>query len=60
MDRLSEWNTKREIADYLRLSLRTLERRIEAGVLRARKDGHLVRIKREWVQEYERSLEQNS
>lgn len=60
MDRLSEWSTKQEIADYLRMSIRTLERRISAGLLRARKDGHLVRIRREWVAEYERMLEQTS
>jgi excisionase family DNA binding protein len=60
MDRLSEWSTKQEIAEYLRLSIRTLERRISAGLLRARKDGHLVRIKKEWVQEYERMLQQAS
>lgn len=60
MDRLSEWSTKREIADYLRLSIRTLERRIAAGLLRVRKDGHLVRIKREWVSEYEQMLERMS
>lgn len=60
MDRLSEWSTKQEIANYLRLSIRTLERRISAGLLQARKDGHLVRIKKEWVIDYEQMLERAS
>jgi len=50
---LQEWNTMPEVADYLRLSLRTLERRIRNGALQAKKDGGLVRIKREWVLRYE-------
>jgi excisionase family DNA binding protein len=50
---LKEWNTMQEVAEYLRLSLRTVERRIRNGVLQARKDGSLVRIKREWVLSYE-------
>jgi excisionase family DNA binding protein len=50
---LQEWNTMQEVADYLRLSLRTLERRIRNGALQAKKDGGLVRIKREWVLRYE-------
>jgi excisionase family DNA binding protein len=52
-DELRQWNSKKEVAKYLRLSLRTLERRIEAGLLEARKDGRLVRIKRAWVLAYE-------
>lgn len=50
---LQEWNTMPEVTDYLRLSLRTLERRIRNGALQAKKDGGLVRIKREWVLRYE-------
>jgi excisionase family DNA binding protein len=50
---LKQWNTMQEVAEYLRLSLRTVERRIQNGVLQARKDGSLVRIKREWVLSYE-------
>jgi excisionase family DNA binding protein len=52
-DELRQWNSKKEVAKYLRLSLRTLERRIEAGLLEARKDGRLVRIHRRWVLDYE-------
>jgi excisionase family DNA binding protein len=44
----------KEVANYLRLSLRTVERRIEQGMLQARKDGRLVRIQREAVLAYER------
>jgi excisionase family DNA binding protein len=50
---LKPWNTMQEVADYLRLSLHTVERRIRNGALQAKKDGHLVRIKREWVLTYE-------
>ncbi len=50
---LKPWNSVREVAEYLRLSLRTVERRIRSGALRAKKDGALVRIKWEWVKEYE-------
>jgi excisionase family DNA binding protein len=50
---LREWNTMQEVADYLRLSLRTVERRIRNGALQAKKDGGLVRIKRDWVLSYE-------
>jgi excisionase family DNA binding protein len=42
-----------EVGDYLRLSLRTVVRRIRNGALQAKKDGRLVRIKREWVLTYE-------
>ena len=52
-ERLAEWSTKQEVAAYLRISLRTLERRIRSGALKARKDGRLVRIKRAWILEYE-------
>jgi excisionase family DNA binding protein len=52
--RLNAWNTMKEVANYLRLSLRTVERRIEQGLLQARKDGRLVRIQREAVLAYER------
>jgi len=52
--RLNPWNTMKEVASYLRLSLRTVERRIEQGTLQARKDGRLVRIQREAVLAYER------
>ena len=50
---LQEWNTIQEVAEYLRLSVRTIERRIRDGALQAKKDGGLVRIKREWVLSYE-------
>jgi excisionase family DNA binding protein len=50
---LREWNTMQEVADYLRLSLRTVERRIRNGALQAKKDGGLVRIKKDWVLSYE-------
>lgn len=50
---LKPWNTVREVAQYLRLSPRTVERRIKERRLRSRKDGVLVRIKREWIYEYE-------
>jgi excisionase family DNA binding protein len=53
IERLKPWNTMQEVADYLRLSLRTVERRIRNGALQAKKDGRLVRIKREWVMTYE-------
>jgi excisionase family DNA binding protein len=53
MERLKSWNTMQEVADYLRLSLRTVERRIRKGALQAKKDGHLVRIRRDWVMAYE-------
>jgi excisionase family DNA binding protein len=52
--RLNAWNTMKEVANYLRLSLRTVERRIAQGMLQARKDGRLVRIQREAVLAYER------
>ena len=52
--RLNAWNTMKEVANYLRLSLRTVERRIAQGMLQARKDGRLVRIQREAVFAYER------
>jgi len=42
-----------EVADYLRLSLRTVERRIRSGALQAKKDGGLIRIKKDWVLSYE-------
>jgi len=45
-----------EVADYLRLSLRTVERRIRDGLLPARKDGRLIRIAREAVLTYERDF----
>src|SRR5260370_1313570 len=48
--RLNPWNTMKEVASYLRLSLRTVERRIEQGTLQARKDGRLVRIQGEAAQ----------
>ena len=51
--RLKPWNTKQEVAEYLRLSRRTVELRIQNGALQAKKDGQLVRIKREWVLTYE-------
>ncbi len=60
MDRLPEWCTKQEVATHWRLSLRTLERRIKVGLLRAVTNGRLVRIKREWVLECERRLEEGS
>jgi excisionase family DNA binding protein len=44
----------KEAAEYLRLSLRTVERRIKEGLLPARRDGRLIRIAREAVLEYER------
>jgi excisionase family DNA binding protein len=50
---LKAWNTISETARYLRVSPRTVARRIRAGLLRARKDGHLVRIKREWIWDFE-------
>jgi excisionase family DNA binding protein len=50
---LQEWNTMKEVADYLRLSLRTVERRIRSGALQAKKDGGLVRIRKDWVLSYE-------
>lgn len=50
---LKTWNSMTEVARYLRISLRTIERRIRSGSLRAKKDGALVRIKREWVKDYE-------
>jgi excisionase family DNA binding protein len=50
---LKQWNTIQEVADYLRLSRRTVERRIRAGALQAKKDGGLTRIKKEWVLTYE-------
>jgi excisionase family DNA binding protein len=50
---LKQWNTIQEIADYLRLSRRTVERRIQAGALQVKKDGGLIRIKKEWVLTYE-------
>ena len=50
---LKAWNTMSEVAQYLRVSPRTVARRIQAGLLRARKDGHLVRIRRERVWHYE-------
>jgi excisionase family DNA binding protein len=50
---LQEWNTMQEVADYLRLSLRTVERRIRSRALQAKKDGGLIRIRREWVLHYE-------
>jgi excisionase family DNA binding protein len=53
IERLKPWNTMQEVGDYLRLSLRTVERRIRNGALQAKKDGRLVRIKREWVLTYE-------
>ena len=52
---LKAWNTISETARYLRVSPRTVARRIQAGLLRARKDGHLVRIRRARVWEYENS-----
>ena len=52
--KLNPWNTMKEVASYLRLSLRTVERRIAQGVLQARKDGRLVRVQREAVLTYER------
>ena len=45
-----------EVAEYLRLSVRTVERRIRDGLLPARRDGRLVRIAREAVLAYERSF----
>jgi excisionase family DNA binding protein len=51
--RLKPWNSMREVAAHLSLSLRSLERRIKDGRLQAKKDGRLVRIKREWVLAYE-------
>jgi excisionase family DNA binding protein len=53
IDRLRTWNTVREVAAYLRLSVRTVQRRIEEGLLLARRDGRLVRISREAVLQYE-------
>lgn len=53
IERLKPWNTMPEVAAYLRVSLRTVERRIRNGALQAKKDGRLVRIKREWVLTYE-------
>jgi excisionase family DNA binding protein len=44
-----------EVAEYLRLSLRTVERRIKEGFLPARRDGRLIRIPREAVLQYERN-----
>src|ERR1700739_4088083 len=55
-DRLRPWNTMMEVAEYLRLSLRTVERRIKDGVLPVRRDGRLVRIAREAVLQYERAF----
>jgi len=52
-DALKAWNTINEVAQYLRVSPRTVARRIRAGLLHARKDGHLVRIRRERVWQYE-------
>ena len=57
MDRGSEWLTKREVSDRLKLSLRTVERRIEARLLRAVKDGRLVRIRIDWLLDYEQRRE---
>jgi excisionase family DNA binding protein len=54
-DRLRPWNTMMEVAEYLRLSLRTVERRIKEGLLPARRDGRLIRIPREAVLQYERN-----
>ena len=45
-----------EVAEYLRLSVRTVERRIMDGLLPARKDGRLIRIAREAVLAYERNF----
>jgi len=53
---LKPWNTMIEVAEYLRLSLRTVERRIRDGLLPARKDGRLIRIAREAVLTYERDF----
>ena len=50
---LKAWNTIKEVAHYLRVSPRTVARRIQAGLLRARKDGRLVRIRRERVWQYQ-------
>jgi len=50
---LKPWNTIAEVASYLRVSPRTVMRRIKQGALRARKDGHLVRIRRARIWEYE-------
>jgi excisionase family DNA binding protein len=52
-DVLKPWNTINEVARYLRVSPRTVARRIQAGLLHARKDGHLVRVRRARVWEYE-------
>jgi len=52
-DVLRRWNTVQEIAEYWRVSRRTVARRIRRGQLRATKFGHLVRIRRERVWDYE-------
>jgi len=54
-DTLKAWNTIDEVAQHLRVSPRTVARRIRAGLLHTRKDGHLVRIRRERVWQFERT-----
>jgi excisionase family DNA binding protein len=51
--KLRPWNTMREASMYLRISQRTLARRIREGLLTVRKDGHLVRISRASILAYE-------
>ena len=43
---LRQWNSKKEVADYLRLSLRTLDRRIEALSRTATKREHAQEVLR--------------
>jgi excisionase family DNA binding protein len=51
--RLKPWNTMREVAEYWQCSVRTVQRRIKDGDLRAKEFGRLVRISRASVREYE-------
>jgi excisionase family DNA binding protein len=49
----SPWLTKREAADYARVSMRTLERAMHDGDLRhAGEAGLAVRIRLEWVDDW--------
>lgn len=49
--------TIKDAATYLQRSTKTIERRIIAGKLRSYKEGREHRIRREWLLEYETSLE---
>jgi len=45
--------TMKDAATYLRRSVKTIRRRIEAGEIRYYRDVREIRIRREWLLEYE-------